>query len=177
MEPNFCISWHRLLRRTLIRSVHLSAQPIKQSKHILYKTVVIIYLVCFGLYVLFSRQPDYFESDFANASIHFVKDSSSKITSRAFFTLQQKEFTVDVNYLFRNFSENENVKIIYNTTNPAKAALYSIWGYWIRWQEIIFTAIVLFLLFQIAVSINKNPTPEAVIEQLEEPSKKTKYDI
>lgn len=143
----------------------------------MYKTVIIIYIICFGLYVLFSRQPDYFESDFTNATIHLKKDSNNNIQPEAYYTIQAKTYSISVNYLFTTFSENENIQVIYNTTSPKKAALYSVWGYWIRWQEIIFTALALFLLFEIAVSINKNPTPEAVIEQLEKPSKKTKYDV
>ena len=79
--------------------------------------------------------------------------------------------------MFRNYKPGERVEVIYELSNPKKAALYAFWGYWLTLGELIASIIVWFVLFQIAVGITKNPTPEALLEQLEYiPEKKTKYD-
>jgi hypothetical protein len=65
----------------------------------------------------------------------------------------------------------------YEAAQPDKAAVYSWWGYWFKWSEILFSLILLIGIFQIAVAITKNPTPESLIEQLEsKPTLKRKYN-
>ncbi|MBC7720481.1 MAG: hypothetical protein H7068_00560, partial [Pedobacter sp.] len=44
----------------------------------MYKFISILYFVIFSLYVLFSRQPDYFDGELAPATIHFVKNRASQ---------------------------------------------------------------------------------------------------
>ena len=144
----------------------------------MYKFISIIYFVIFSFYVLFSRQPDYFDSEFAPATIHFVKDSASqKQFTKANFTVGKASYQVEVDYLFRNYQAGEKVEVIYELSNPKKAALYAFWGYWLTLGELIASIIMWFVLFQITVSITNNPTPKALLEQLEYiPKKKTKYD-
>jgi len=141
------------------------------------KVVIILYLVVFSLYVTFSRQPDLFDGELTNATIHFVKTNNGNIP-KANFSLAKNNYSIDVRYLFRNFAEGEQVRIIYDNQNPQNAALYSIWGYIIRWQELLMSVILLFGLFQIAVQLTKNPTPEALLQELEgrKRVKKRKYD-
>lgn len=114
---------------------------------------------------------------FTYGNIHYVKDSTANTQKPfAFFTIAKKEYHVNPAYLFRKFTENEKVEIIYENADPAKAAVYSWWGYWIRWQELLFSIIILMAAMYAATSITKNPTPEALIEQLEDkPAKKRKY--
>ena len=144
----------------------------------MYKFIFILYLVIFSSYILFSRQPDYFDGEFAPAAIHFTKDSvSQKLLPMAYFSVGLTRFTIDADYLFRSFKEGEKVEVIYELSNPKKAALYLFWGYWITLAEIVSSIIIWLVLFQIAVGITKNPTSEALVEQLEYvPEKKTKYD-
>ncbi len=144
----------------------------------MYKFISILYFVIFSFYVLFSRQPDYFDSEFAPATIHFVKDSTSqKQIAKANFTVGRAAYQVNAEYLFRNYKPGERVEVIYELSNPKKAALYAFWGYWFTLSELIASIIMWFVLFQIAVGITKNPTPEALLEQLEYiPERKTKYD-
>lgn len=81
-------------------------------------------------------------------------------------------------YLFKSFKEGETVPVIYEETQPTKAAVYTLWGYWFRWGELLFSFIVIALGLFAATSITSNPTPEALIEQLEDhPRKRRKYDI
>ncbi len=144
----------------------------------MYKFIFILYIVIFSSYVLFSRQPDYFDGEFAPAAIHFTKDSiSQKLLPMAYFSVGVTRFTINTDYLFRRFKEGEKVEVIYESSNPKKAVVYLFWGYWITWGEIVASIILWLVLFQVAVGITQNPTPEALIEQLESiPEKKTKYD-
>ncbi len=142
----------------------------------MYKAVFILYIVCFGFYVLFSRQPDYFDGEFAIATVHFVKNSSNKTVPEIFFNVDNKKNSADAGYIFRSLKEGEKVDIIYDTSKPSNAAVYSVWGYWLTWGELLASVVLLLALFQIAVAVNKNPSPESLIEQLEyKPKKKKKY--
>jgi hypothetical protein len=145
----------------------------------MYKFISILYFVIFGLYIWFSRQPDYFDGEFAPATIVVVKDSASqKLVTKANFTVGTVAYQVDADYLFRNYQAGDKIAVIYELSNPKKAAVYAIWGYWLTLGELIASIVMWFVLFQVAVSITKNPTPEAVLEQLEYvPEKKTKYDM
>jgi len=55
--------------------------------------------------------------------------------------------------------------------------VYAAWGYWIRWQELLGSIVALLVLFRVAVAITSNPTPEAVIEQMEYKEEKKKRYI
>jgi hypothetical protein len=140
------------------------------------KLIIILYVVCFPIYILFSRQPDYFDGELTNATIHFANDSTRKLQPYAVYFLDEKKFSVNAAYLFRHYREGENVRIIYEASQPEKGAVYSVWGYWFRWGELIFSILLLIIMYRAAVAITSNPTPESLIEQLEnEPVRKRKY--
>ncbi len=145
----------------------------------MYKFISILYFVIFSLYVWFSRQPDYFDGEFAPATIFFVKDSTSqKQVAKANFTVGADVYQINADCLFRKYQVGERVEVIYELSNPKKAAVYAFWGYWLTLGELIASIAMWFVLFQVAVDITKNPTPEALLEQLEYiPQKKTKYDM
>ena len=144
----------------------------------MYKIAIILYLTCFSVYILFSRQPDYFDGELTKATIHFIKDKSTgKQEPYAFYTLNKNEYSVDASYIFRSFEEGEKADFIYEAAQPNKAAVYSWWGYWFTPGELLFSIGLLLVMLYIAVSITKNPTPEAVMEQLNyKPVKKRKYN-
>jgi hypothetical protein len=127
--------------------------------------------------VLYTRKPDFFDGETSPATIHLLPDSvSSRTIPKAVFGYGQKNYAIDARYLFREYSEGERVTVIYEKDDPAKAAVYSFWGYWIRWDELLGSIAALAILFQVAVAITRNPTPEAVIEQMEfKEEKKKKY--
>ncbi|MFY7900006.1 MAG: hypothetical protein ACOVNY_07460 [Chitinophagaceae bacterium] len=143
----------------------------------MYKSVLILYLTIFGLYILFTRQPDFFDGEKTPAKVHFVYDTTSK-TNKAYaiFNIVNKTYQVPIDTLFNSVLENESVTVIYESENPNKAKMYTFYGYWITWQELVASIILCIVLFQIAVGITNNPTPEAVLEQLTDiPKKKRKY--
>ena len=145
----------------------------------MYKSVTIIYIVVFSTYIFFTRQPDFIDGEITNASIHFVKDSATQQqVAKAFFTIGKDKYAVDAIYLFRNLTEGKTVDVIYENAQPNKAAIYSWWGYWITGGELIASVVLYVALFQIAVAVNKNPTAELLIDELEneESERKRKYD-
>jgi hypothetical protein len=143
----------------------------------LYKALIILYFVCFGCYLFFTRQPDYLDGEKAPATIHWIYDSTfQRFIPKAIFNTGLANYSIDARYVFREWTEGDKTEIIYETGNPEKSAVYAFWGYWITWGELLGSAILLIVLFLIAVSITKNPTPEALIEQLEfKEEKKRKY--
>jgi len=145
----------------------------------MYKFISILYLVIFSLYVWFSRQPDYFDGEFAPATIVMVEDSATqKEVAKASFTVGKMAYQVNADYLFRSYKSGDRVEVIYELSNPKKAAVYAFWGYWLTMGELVASIIMWLVLFQVAVGITNNPTPEALLEQLEYvPEKKTKYDM
>ncbi len=75
--------------------------------------------------------------------------------------------------------EGERVNVIYDITDPANASVYSIWGYWLRWKELVVFIVLFYILYLIAAAITSNPTPEALIEELEggkNKPRRRKYD-
>jgi hypothetical protein len=134
------------------------------------KFITILYLILFGSYILFTRQPDFFDGEITTGT---VANNGEQVN----FFDGNKAYTIEGNYIFTSLQKNNTVKVIYETRHPQKAVPYRIWGYWLLWQEIVGSIVGWILLFQIAVGINKNPTAEALKEQLEyNPRKKTKYD-
>ena len=130
--------------------------------------------------VFYTREPDFEDSDYIKGNIHFVQDSGNKRTEPiAFFTLYHQVYKVNAAYLFRSYKEGQKVNIIYNTGDPSDASVYSFWGYWLRWKELLGFLAVFIGLYQIAVALTSNPTPEALLEELEgrkKRPKRRKYD-
>jgi hypothetical protein len=143
------------------------------------KTVVIVYLIIFGLYILFTRKPDFFDSDITKATIHFAKDSAGETAPFAFYAVDSQTLKTDARYLFRSFSDGESCKVIYSTEQPQIGAVYSLWGYWLTWQEVIASIVLVIVLYQIAKAITRNPTPEGLLSELEDDKprpKKRRYN-
>jgi len=96
--------------------------------------------------------------------------------AKASFTVGKEPYTVDARYPLRHLEEGDQVEVIYELSQPQKAAVYSWWGYWISIGELIASVVLYIVLFQVAVSINRNPSKEALEEQLNyKPQKKRKY--
>lgn len=144
----------------------------------MYKSITLLFIICYCCYLLFSRQPDYFDGEKSPATIHFMQDSvSNSRIPKAVFSNGLKVFSVDARYVLRNWTEGEKTEVIYETDKPSQAVVYLFWGYWIRWGELLITLLIYAALFQIAITVTQNPTAESLLEQLEGPSqeKKRKY--
>jgi len=133
----------------------------------MFKSILPFYIICFALYIFFSRQPDYLDGEFATGIIHYIKDSTQKPAAKVFFTIDKTTYNANASYPLRQLKEKESVPVIYDTSNPANAALYKLWGYWLRWNELLASIIIPFVLYYAANAITSNPTPETLIEELE----------
>ncbi|MBH2004648.1 MAG: hypothetical protein I8H66_08155 [Sphingobacteriia bacterium] len=141
------------------------------------KGLLILYLIIFGCYQVWSRQPDYFDGEKYPATIQMVMDSATgKMMPIAFYSIGTKPYSTKAAYVLQQYKPGEKVTIIVEHEHPERAAVYRFWGYWITWEELLASVVIAVLLFQVAVSITSNPTPEAVREQMDyKPEKKTKY--
>jgi len=144
----------------------------------LFKIILPFYIICFALYVFFSRRPDYTDGEITKGIIHYITNpSTNKPEAKAIF-VSDKFDTVSVGYPLRNYKEGDTVKIIYETAEPSKAAVYSWWGYWFKWDELLASVVLCFILSYAAKAITSRPTPQALIEEMEmlNPPKRKKYD-
>ena len=142
------------------------------------KAIIPFYIICAALYILFTRQPDFQDGEFTTGFIRYIKDSSQRSVARAIFSVNKSQDTINAAYPLRTLKEGEKVNIIYETSDPSKAAVYSWWGYWLQWDELVASVLIPFILLYAAKAITAGPTPEAVVEELEmrKPVKRRKYD-
>ena len=142
------------------------------------KAVIPFYIICLGLYIFFTRQPDYQDGEFTTGIIHYTKNGTGKPVVKAIFSVDKKQDTIAAAYSFRHLEEGQTVKIIYETSDPSKAAVYSFLGYWLQWDELLASLLIPLLLFYVAKVITAGPTPEALVEELEmqTPTKPQKSD-
>jgi hypothetical protein len=132
------------------------------------KTILPFYVICFSLYIFFSRQPDYLDGEFTNGVIHYIKDSNQKQMAAVFFIVDASNYQAKASYLFRNLKKNEKVTVIYDTSKPANAAVYKWWGYWLQWDELLASILIPFVFYFGAALITSHPTPKALLDNLEE---------
>ena len=142
------------------------------------KALIPFYIICFCLYIFFSRRPDYQDGEFTTGTIHYVKDSTGNPIAKAIFSTVKKQDTIAAGYSFSYLKEGQTVKIIYETSDPSSAAVYSWWGYWLQWDELLASVLIPLFLFYTAKAITAGPTPEALVEEMEmqHPPKRRKYD-
>lgn len=122
------------------------------------KAVIILFLTCFSLYVLFTRQPDFFDSEITLGTIKVENNQPHVI-----FIEHSVEYKIQLEkYFWDSFQENGPVKIIYSVANPNEAAYYSLFHYWLLWKEILLSIVVFLILFFGAIAINKNTENETI---------------
>jgi hypothetical protein len=140
----------------------------------LLKILIILYIICFGCYVLFTRQPDYFDGEITTGIITQKNDSLIAI-----FSDGSTDHPAKLKYPFLH-KAGEKVKVIYERADPSIATVYAVLGYWITFGELIASLLIVIVLYYVSVSITSNPTPEALIEEIESAKKKprkSKYDL
>lgn len=143
----------------------------------MYKIVITLYVFVTFFYIVFTRQPDYFDSDITYGTIQ-LKDTAHRFIPFATFHVASDSFSVKASYPLLKLENGERVKIIYNTAKPSNASIYSVWGYWFKWDEILGSILIALVFWGIAVILNKNPAEESLKEQMDrhETTSKRKYD-
>lgn len=158
--------------------VLFSNHPTGLNLTVLTKIVVPLYLVCLFCYILFSRQPDYFDSEFAQATmVNWPGGDSGESILMAEYSDGYKMHHIRVSSLFREHQLGEKLTIIFEPKNPELAQEYAFLGYWMGLGDLIWSLVLLGISWGVAVSVTQNPTPEALLEQLnyKEPDK-PRYD-
>ncbi len=127
----------------------------------LLKSAIILFVVCFLLYLPFSRQPDYFDSDTAPATIkwkegHIVAEYSE----------YGKYYAIKVDSMTYQNRIGARVEVIYELREPAHAKINQAWGYWIIPEELAWSFGAFVVLIGVAYATTHRPHPNAIAEQL-----------
>jgi len=136
------------------------------------KLLFSLYFTCYFCYIFYTREPDYFDGELVAAIIK-IDSKTNKATAN--YTIALKQYSINANYPLRKLQDQERVEIIYNPSKPETASIYTLWGFWFTWSELIMSAVLLLGLFQLAVSINKNPTEDLLQEGVPDALPKRKY--
>ena len=143
----------------------------------MYKSIIILYCVCFFCYALVSRVPDYFEGEFIKGVVTSAGFSAEKKEPfvEVKYNVGKERFTYKTNMWFLSrYEKGEKVTVIYDPSHPSIGSLYAFIGYWIKWPELLFTAGFFILLFGSAVVITGKNSDEQIDQKVV--SNKRKYD-
>ena len=104
-----------------------------------------LYLVCLFCYILFSRDPDYFDSEFAQATLIKINDGYAKeeVLYAEFSDGYKKYIVGDFWNHYSGHQPGEKITIIYEPKNPIGAKQYSFWNYWMTIQEFFWSLLLL----------------------------------
>ena len=125
------------------------------------KSSIILFVVCFLLYLPFSRQPDYFDSDTAPA---IIKLKEGHIVAE--YSEYGKLYTIQVDSLTYHSRIGARVEVIYELREPAHAKINQAWGYWIIPEELAWSFGAFLVLLGVAYATTHRPHPNAIAEQL-----------
>jgi hypothetical protein len=135
------------------------------------KSSIILFLACFFLYLPFSREPDYFDSETAPATI--VSRGDSII---ALYTEYGKPYALKLDKHSYERKVGQSTEVIYELRHPEKAAINKAWGYWFIGKEMAWAFGIFSVLLGIAYATTNEPHPDALAEQLNYKEEiKTKY--
>jgi hypothetical protein len=126
------------------------------KKSHLFRSVSLIYLASFFCYIMFTREPDFIDGDIVNA-----------VVSKATYSVSEKQPELVVDYIagdkhlkcstnkwfLTRHKQGQQVRVIYDPSHPEVASIYSFTAYWIRWPEVLFTAVFFVVLFCAATFI------------------------
>jgi|GEM_PF-409368 len=144
-------------------------QPVnfaQKNPNVLYIYASIVYLICFALFVLFSRQPNFNDSETTPgrvvagatladsiARVHHINKSDWPIVE---FKVEKDTYYINGNnnMLLKLSDPKGRVKVIYNPSYPQNAAVYQLQGYWLLLGELLFSIAGYAILLGIAVAIS-----------------------
>ena len=127
----------------------------------LLKSAIILFVVCFLLYLPFSRQPDYFDSETAPAKIK-LKDG--RVVAE--YSEYGKYYAIKVDSMTYQNRIGARVEVIYELREPAHAKINQAWGYWIIPEELAWSFGAFVVLIGVAYATTHRPHPNAIAEQL-----------
>jgi hypothetical protein len=137
----------------------------------LVKSSIILFLTCFFIYLPFSREPDYFDSETTPAII-VVKGGTVVAAYNEF----GKPYDLILDKQLYGTKIGEKVIVRYELSHPEKAVINKAWGYWFIGKEIAWSFGIFAVLLGAAYATTNQPHPDALAEQLNyKQENKTKY--
>jgi hypothetical protein len=135
------------------------------------KSAIILFLTCFFIYLPFSREPDYFDSETTPAIIVAKGDSLfasyNEFGKPYAFALSKKEYASKL---------GQGIEVRYELSHPEKACVNKAWGYWFIAKEMAWAFGIFSVLLGVAYATTNAPHPDALAEQLNyKEENKTKY--
>ena len=135
------------------------------------KSSIILFLTCFFIYLPFSREPDYFDSETTPATI--VAKGESVV---AVYNEFGKPYDLILNKQLYSSKIGQSVIVRYELSHPEKAVINKAWGYWFIGKEIAWSFGIFAVLLGAAYATTNQPHPDALAEQLNyKQENKTKY--
>ncbi len=126
------------------------------------KSVLILFIACFIVYLPFSRTPDYFDSDVTPALIEVKSDSVFAV-----FKESGKTYRVQLDQKRFQSSIGSRIEIRYELSAPEHAKVNQIIGYWIEPKELIGAILILLVLLIAAYATTHQPDAASLKEQIE----------
>jgi hypothetical protein len=137
----------------------------------LVKSSIILFLTCFFIYLPFSREPDYFDSETTPAII--VAKGESVV---AVYNEFGKPYDLILDKRLYGASLGQKVIVRYELSHPERAVINKAWGYWFIGKEIAWSFGIFAVLLGAAYATTNQPHPDALAEQLNyKQENKTKY--
>jgi len=135
------------------------------------KSAIILFLTCFFIYLPFSREPDYFDSETTPASI--VAKGESVV---AVYNEFGKPYILQLDKQAYGAKIGQKVIVRYELSHPEKAVINQAWGYWFIGKEMAWSFGIFAVLLGAAFATTNQPHPDALAEQLNfKQENKTKY--
>jgi len=135
------------------------------------KSSIILFLTCFFLYLPFSREPDYFDSETAPAIIVSRGDAIVAVYNEF-----GKPYALQLDKQQYGLKIGQQVEVIYELRHPEKATINKAWGYWFIGKEMAWFFGIFAVLLGVAYATTYKPHPDALAEQLSfKEEHKTKY--
>jgi hypothetical protein len=135
------------------------------------KSAIILFITCFLIYLPFSREPDYFDSETTPANIIQRGD---KIVAE--YNEFGKPYNLQLDKQVYGSKIGQRVEVRYELSHPEKAVINKAWGYWFVGKEIAWSFGIFALLLGVAFATTNQPHPDALAEQLNyKQENKTKY--
>jgi len=135
------------------------------------KSAIILFITCFFIYLPFSREPDYFDSEITPATIVIKGESVF-----ALYNEFGKTYELKLDKQLYGSKIGQRVELRYELSHPENAVINQTLGYWFIAKEIAWSFGIFAILLGAAFATTNEPHPDALAEQLNfKEENKTKY--
>jgi len=128
----------------------------------LIKSVLILFIACFLVYLPFSRTPDYFDSVTTPA---LIVPNTSGVS--AVFQESGKQYQVALDPAIYQSKIGSRIEIRYELSAPQYAKLNQAIGYWFEPKEILGAFLILIILLIAAYATTHQPDAASLKEQID----------